>query len=109
MQPTAEEMERDSLLGEILALTARIDRQVEEGRWDGVSDMIRGRQRAMELLFARLQRGGALNAAERDSLRAVLASMQHNLECAGLARDAAASGLRRHRAGQSAVAAYAVG
>lgn len=109
MAATAEETERDSLLGEILALTARIDRQVEADCWDGVSDMIRARQRAMELLFGRLQGGRALSSAERDSLRAVLASMQHNLECAALAKEDAATGLRRHRAGQSAVAAYAVG
>jgi len=100
---------RDSLLGEVLALTARIDRQVDEQRWEGVDDLVRARQRTMQRLFDLVDRDNPLRADERARLRGVFDSMQENLQLLSLARDTAAARVREHRTGGRALRAYTQG
>lgn len=103
------DVSRDSLLGEVLALTGRIDRQVDNDQWDGVDELVRARQRAMERLFALVDDQHPLCCEERQRLREVFDSMQQNLELVSLARTEAAVQIRQHQTGQSAVVAYVGG
>jgi predicted AlkP superfamily phosphohydrolase/phosphomutase len=108
-QVTETDVLRDSLLGEILALTARIDRCVDADEWDDVGNMVKSRQRAMERLFSCIDAAHPMSGKERSQLSDVLDSMQQNLNCIELARESAIDGIRRHRSRQSAVLAYASG
>ncbi|GEM_PF-6484721 len=100
---------RDSLLGEVLALTARIDRQVDEQCWEGVDDLVRARQRTMQRLFDVIDSDNPLCAQERAQLCEVFDSMQENLQLLSLARDTAAARVRTHRTGGRALKAYTQG